>query len=516
MDGYAVVPSGLAEDEATVAWLLEPSNPCVRWRTLRELLERPQDDPEVSTAAADVLAWPPVRRILEMLSDPEAFAWPEGIRLTAAQPARDLATLARIGVPDGRPEAARAAGFLRSRLPDNRSSDCYLPQMVAALVRYGDPDDPELSDLVNKVIANETLADGNRPPTGGGGSCCASHSCHNAVVRALDCVAATPERLRPDGAAEFLARGAEYIAAHRLFQRNHHRFAPIRSEYLKLHQPWALDWLTDVVDALDVATRVGLADSPALVPALRFVLGKRQPDGRWPLEARYAGNRPLIANLLSDAEAVGAPGKWVTLTALLLLKRCAGLVSRITEGEVFPEPLAQRNQGFVSYRWADDSADEDRTRADWALLPGMTDVLDGLVAFARRQGLRIGWHRGFAMGPADCREWCCSQAKRIPARTFKAAFPVARTTFLAPRGMFTTDGLCDRLRVARHHSYAGRVKPGSWVEKTLWHVRVEHWTPCWDTVGVAVAEVSEVESVLGVMEEALLGARRRLGPDQRG
>ena len=30
-----------------IPWLLEDGNPCVRYRTLTELLERPADDPEV-------------------------------------------------------------------------------------------------------------------------------------------------------------------------------------------------------------------------------------------------------------------------------------------------------------------------------------------------------------------------------------------------------------------------------------------------------------------------------------
>lgn len=498
--------------QAVVAWLLEPSNPCVRWRTLRELLGRPDDDPEVRAAAADVVAWPPIRRVLDMLADPEGFAWPPGIKTAQwARPARDLAQLARVGVPPDRQELACAAARLLRDHPDNRSSDCYLPQHVAAAVRYGAPDDPDLVPLIRRAIENELMADGNRPPTGGGGTCCIGHSCHNAVARALDCVSSVPEERRTPEMAAFLERGVGYLEAHRLFQKNHHRFAPIRGEYLKLRQPWGLDWLTDVLDLLDIATRLGMADSPALAPALKLVLDKRLPDGRWPLETLYHTDRPLIANLLWDVEPVGAPGKWVTLTCLLLLKRCPGLVARIEAGEEFPAPEPCHAPAFTPYPWPYDPADEARTRAEWAELPGMAEVLDALVAFAQRSGLRTGWNRGFAMGPDGCREWCCSTAKLIPARTIKAAFPVARTTLMAPRGMFTTVDLCARLGCAPLHSYAGRVRPGSWVEKTLWHVRVEHWTPCWDTVGIAIRDASEVGRTLAIMAETLQAARPRLG-----
>jgi len=500
------VQSGALPGEAVTAWLLEPSNPCVRWRTLRELLGRADHDPDVREAAEAVYRWPPIARVLEMAADPANFAWPDGLRPVAAQPGRDLATLARVGVPPGRPELRLWAAALKRMLPDNRSSDCYLPQMVAALLRFGDPADPDVPRLVEKVVANEVLADGNRPPTGGGGSCCISHSCHSAVARALDCVASVPEPAHTPIMRDFLARGAAYLSTHRLYQRNRHRFTPIRSEYIKLHQPWALDWLTDILDLLDIATRVGLTHSPSLAPALRLLLDKQRPDGRWPLEVAYRTDRPLVANLLRDVEKAGEPSKWVTLTALLLLRRCDGLVQQVRDGADFPAPPPQSVTSFVSYPSGDDPADRARVDAAWDGLPGMPAVLDGLLTFARQVGLEVGWYRGLAMGPAGCREWCVSQAKLVPARTMKAAFPVARTIFLAPRGIFTVEGLAKRLQVARCHSYPRPVRPGSWVEKALWRLRVDKWTARWDTVGIAVRDAEELPAVMQVMTEALAAA----------
>jgi hypothetical protein len=245
-----------------------------------------------------------------------------------------------------------------------------------------------------------------------------------------------------------------------------------------------------------------MADSPALAPALEWLLSRRGPDGRWPLETVYRTDRPLIANLLRDVEQPGGPGKWVTLTALIILRRCAGLVARIESGESFAAPAPAAFQGFTPYPWPDDAADEARTREEWSGLPGMAAVLDALTAFARDHGLRTGWYRGFAMGPDDCREWCCATAKLVPARNFKLAFPVARVQFLAPRGLFTSSGLCERLGGGPVHSYPSHVRPGSWVEKALWRVRVERWTACWDTVGIAVAGDADLAGPLSVLAEA--------------
>jgi hypothetical protein len=45
-------------------WLLEPENPSVRYWTLRDLLDRPADDPEVGAAKAAIPTYPPVAALL--------------------------------------------------------------------------------------------------------------------------------------------------------------------------------------------------------------------------------------------------------------------------------------------------------------------------------------------------------------------------------------------------------------------------------------------------------------------
>jgi len=238
------------------------------------------------------------------------------------------------------------------------------------------------------------------------------------------------------------------------------------------------------------------------------VLRKRLPDGRWPLETVYSTDRPLIANLLREIEPVGAPGKWVTLTCLLMLKRCAGPVRGIEAGEVLAPPTLEPPDRFTPYPWPYDPADEKSTRDEWEALPGMLAVLEALLGFAHEHGLQVGWHSGLAMGTESCREWYCSRPKLVPARTIKVAFPVARTVFVAPRGLFTAEGVCERLGVPARHEYAGRLRPGSWVEKALWRVRVDPWTERWDTVGVAMADASQTGPVLQIMAEALTAARQ--------
>jgi hypothetical protein len=79
-----------------IQWLLESEEPWTRYRTLVDLLDRPEDAPEVQTARAEMLAHPQVQDLIT-----EAVAWP-GYALRrhndAKHPIYKWSTLADFGV----------------------------------------------------------------------------------------------------------------------------------------------------------------------------------------------------------------------------------------------------------------------------------------------------------------------------------------------------------------------------------------------------------------------------------
>jgi len=54
-----------------IQWLLESDEPWTRYRTLVDLLDRTEDDPEVQAARAEMLAHPQVQALIA-----EAATWP--------------------------------------------------------------------------------------------------------------------------------------------------------------------------------------------------------------------------------------------------------------------------------------------------------------------------------------------------------------------------------------------------------------------------------------------------------
>ena len=80
----------------TTQWLLESNEPWTRYRTLVDLLDRPEDDPQVQATRAEMLAHPQVQELIG-----ETAIWP-GYPLKrhndASHPIYKLSTLADFGV----------------------------------------------------------------------------------------------------------------------------------------------------------------------------------------------------------------------------------------------------------------------------------------------------------------------------------------------------------------------------------------------------------------------------------
>jgi hypothetical protein len=79
---------------------------------------------------------------------------------------------------------------------------------------------------------------------------------------------------------------------------------------------------------LDFVTKVGYADDRRLRPALKILNDKRRLDGTWRLDKVHpdlgagAGYDPNLKKVKPFAlQEAGKPSRWITLTALRILKR---------------------------------------------------------------------------------------------------------------------------------------------------------------------------------------------------
>jgi hypothetical protein len=112
-------------------WLLDSSEPWTRYRALRDLLDRPEDDVEVAAARAALLAHPQVQGLIA-----QAATWPgRAIQRhnDASHPLYALSTLADFGLRCDDPGVDRAASAVLA----HRSTDGALQSVLNAAPAFG-------------------------------------------------------------------------------------------------------------------------------------------------------------------------------------------------------------------------------------------------------------------------------------------------------------------------------------------------------------------------------------------
>ena len=109
-----------------------------------------------------------------------------------------------------------------------------------------------------------------------------------------------------------------------MFEEGKGKYAP----WFRFHYP--NHYYYDILIGLDLLTNLGYADDKRLRPALDILKKKRQSDGTWLLDRVHPDLGPgvLESGFGIDnkpkpfvLEEAGKPSKWITLTALRVLKR---------------------------------------------------------------------------------------------------------------------------------------------------------------------------------------------------
>ncbi len=334
-------------------WLLEEDNPSVRYFTLRDLVGRPGNDPEVKAARAAIPDSRVVKRIFAR-QDPGGF-WGDpanpylpkykstywtlmllGHLAMSREDARVQRAVeyvfhfqqpkggfAEFGEEEARREYAHVVQRRRAKgkeppeesvfvadLVHQMTLSCLTGSMVAALLRLGYGDDPRLWRAVDWLVSIQR-ADGGWLCPYWKAHIRDKHSCFYGAISSLEAFAEIPEDRRPPEVREAAARGAEFLLMHRLYRADHHDFRVINPGWLELSFPWFYRY--HVLRGLWVLIRLGYRDE-RMEDALAVLLEKRTPEGKWMLEATPHGR--MQANL----EKKGQPSKWLTMYALWVLK----------------------------------------------------------------------------------------------------------------------------------------------------------------------------------------------------
>ena len=305
-------------------WLLaKDADPSVRLRVLQDLLDRPDDDPAVIRTRREIGREGWAARILKEQR-------PDGQWLSQGTSARELYTpkylsanwkllvLSDLGLTRKHPRVAKGMDLLIRRYREAgeigrpRSELCILANTLRMMLRLGYAKHPQTQVAIDWLVQHQKKD--------GGWHCFRSSTGTLDGWEGLAAFAALPPDRRSGSVQRSIERGAEFYLRRGLLREGRTAYAPWR----RLHYP--NHYFYDVLVGLNFLTALGYGDDPRIRPALNLLERKRNRDGSWNLDAHHPdsedpGYRPRGPFYPFGLEIPGQPSRWITTTALTVLKR---------------------------------------------------------------------------------------------------------------------------------------------------------------------------------------------------
>jgi hypothetical protein len=320
-----------------IDWLLEKDNPSIRYFTLTDILERSINDISVKEAKKNIMNLGVVPKILAKQKEGGYWETPTNFYVSTKYKGTvwSLIILAELYADKKNEKIKKACEFIIKYSQDRLSGGfaykgteknggdhdgtlpCLTGNMVWSLIRFGYIDDPRIQESIDWIVKYQRFDDAiERNPKGWPyekrENCWGKHTCHMGIVKNLKALAEIPEKNRSEKVNKTIEKAAEFMLNHHIYKRSHNLNEIAKQEWLQFGFP--LMWKIDILEILDILTRLGYKDS-RMQEAIDLVISKQNEHGRWILE------KSLNGRVQANIEKKGKESKWITLIALRVLKR---------------------------------------------------------------------------------------------------------------------------------------------------------------------------------------------------
>jgi hypothetical protein len=324
----------------SLSWLLEEDEPGVRYLAMRDLLDLPSDDADLTSAQELAHKEGPISTVLDEMD--ETGYWVKegpGYYPKYRGTVWSLILLAQLGASIHLDERiGRACGYLiEHALTENgqftisgapsTTVDCLQGNLCAALLDLGfDPSRLEKAfDWMARSVTGEGVApmkDKKASLRYYAGKCgpdfvCGANikqPCAWGAVKVMLAFGKLPAKMRTPLIERAIKRGEEFLLG----------VDPAEASYPSgLNKKPSGNWwkfgfpvfyVTDLLQNVEALVRLGYGQDPRLANALDLIREKQDEDGRWSLDYVYTGKTWL------DFGEKKQPNKWVTMRAAWVLK----------------------------------------------------------------------------------------------------------------------------------------------------------------------------------------------------
>jgi hypothetical protein len=297
-------------------WLLEDTNPSVRYFTLKWIFDLKDDDSKLTAASQAVSQSTPVKKLLSR-QRPEGY-WGSDTRPHHGTK-RFLGILKWLGYRgnDGIKPAMdylingvlQEDGAYAIELKDRMVElPCHAGDLLSLMFWAGYEEDPRARKLLDWVVGIQG-DDGIWP--------CVSK------LKPFSCLWATVDILRayrdlPTNWITPKIKASKDLAIQQILNTNLYKYGKgkISSRWFEFGFPLRFD--TDILEVLELLGPYVSPDAEQIQEGLSLVLEKQQANGRWLCEKHPKGGRWMKQFI--EFEEIGQPSKWVTLHSMKMLK----------------------------------------------------------------------------------------------------------------------------------------------------------------------------------------------------
>ncbi|MGK2850395.1 MAG: hypothetical protein ACSLFN_05740 [Candidatus Limnocylindrales bacterium] len=291
-------------------WLLE-GDPSIRWQVMRDLLDAPPEEVEAERARVANEGW----GAAFLDAQREDGTWGGGANFpewTGTKPT--LAVLRLLGPVPTDPRVLPAIDLVREHvrweyddLPffDGEVEPCINGSTVGIGAYFGQ----DVQGIVDRLLT-EQMADGGWNCEQENGS---TRGSFDTTINVLEGLLAFEQAHGASTAiTDARRRGEAYLLDRRLLRRLS-TGEVIKPMFTKLFFPTR--WHYDVLRGLHYLRDAGVEPDERVDEAMELLRGKRDDDGRWPLEYTYPGE---VFFEMDDGE--GLPSRWNTLRAMRVVR----------------------------------------------------------------------------------------------------------------------------------------------------------------------------------------------------
>jgi hypothetical protein len=300
--------------------LLEESEPAVRYFTLVDLLGYRSKEPEAKDAYSNIAKRGWASDILSRQKPGGYWELNKSLYRPKYTATNWMAlVLSDLGLTKDDPRIAKTAELFFKEWMDDKKENifkdevCIVGNTTRYMTRFGYYDDPRVRRLFDRLLEDQK--------EDGGWHCFKSPSGTLDCWEALAAYSALPGPKRTRKIERSIEKGVEFYLERKLFDDGQKKYPP----WFRFHYP--NHYYYDILVGLDVITSLGYANDRRLEQALEILNEKRQSDGTWILDSILPDLAPGAQYHMErkaqpfSLEPAGKPSKWITLTALRILKR---------------------------------------------------------------------------------------------------------------------------------------------------------------------------------------------------